>query len=117
MSQLPLPVRVVRAARRRIADKRQWTSGAAAKDANGYSINVRSPNAVAWCATGALQRAALDLGAEEGVAADLFGLVAHYGDGRPLVEINDGGGPGSGHGAVLAAFDDYLFAHNVDPDD
>jgi hypothetical protein len=45
-------------ARNLILDINHWTQGMPAKASTGYSIDPKSPDACAWCADGALQRAA-----------------------------------------------------------
>jgi hypothetical protein len=37
-----------------LSDSSKWTQGASARDARGYSLDPREPNAVCWCITGAL---------------------------------------------------------------
>ena len=46
---------MLRMARDKIIDKNHWTSGHAAKDANGRPISYRHPNATSWCAVGAIR--------------------------------------------------------------
>jgi hypothetical protein len=41
-----------------IADKSAWTQGSAAKTIGGTEVNPRDPDAVSWCARGALDVAA-----------------------------------------------------------
>lgn len=47
---------VLIAARARISDRSEWCKGAEARNAQGASVDPRSPAAVRWCATGALAR-------------------------------------------------------------
>jgi hypothetical protein len=46
----------LRAARDVIRRPEAWTKGASARDSNGAVVVAHSPNAVAWCTTGACRR-------------------------------------------------------------
>jgi hypothetical protein len=43
-------------ARDLIADPKRWTTGTTARDVDGVPIHSRKPQAVSWCAIGAIQR-------------------------------------------------------------
>ena len=47
---------VFTAARATIAQPENWTQGAAARNANGYSMFADNPYAVQWCSTGVLDK-------------------------------------------------------------
>ena len=53
----PTPRDLLAEARTLIARPESWTQGAAARDAEGEPVGVEHEDAVAWCATGALNRA------------------------------------------------------------
>ena len=46
---------ILRAARARIADPKNWTTDTFARDANGWPCSARDKNACRWCAYGALR--------------------------------------------------------------
>jgi hypothetical protein len=52
-----------------------WTQGAYARDANGQVVTTSSPNAVTFCASGAVFRADYDLNAG-GARSDTFDAFA-----------------------------------------
>jgi hypothetical protein len=39
-----------------LSDRSKWTKNALARDANGYPTDANSPEAVKWCASGAIHR-------------------------------------------------------------
>jgi len=45
---------ILRSARARIADRKNWTTGYMARTADGTACFAESPEAVSWCALGAL---------------------------------------------------------------
>lgn len=51
------PSEVLRAARAKIEDERCWTKGASARDADGYPLSPYAPDAVCFCAFGAVLNA------------------------------------------------------------
>lgn len=52
---------VLRKARELISRENQWTRGASARSSNNKAVRAADPNAVSWCAQGAVLRAAEDL--------------------------------------------------------
>jgi hypothetical protein len=77
-----------------VASEHRWTSGAWARDARGNRCSPLSPNAVRWCAVGALQKCAYDLIGNERSARELADgiakrLVPAHGG---LVFVNERGG-------------------------
>lgn len=48
-------IELLKSGRDRIADPKNWTKGYYARDAGGNPIGEDSPEAVCWCAAGALQ--------------------------------------------------------------
>jgi hypothetical protein len=77
--------------------ERGWTQGEYARHKNGRPIGPAEPNAVCWCATGAIMATGKSL------AADL--AVYHLGDalGDSVLRWNDT--PGRTQAEVLALFD------------
>ena len=55
-------IKVLRAARKLVANPKTWTSGAAARDGDGYALPSNNPRAVCWCAWGAMVKSAVSLG-------------------------------------------------------
>ena len=105
MSQT-LERQIVERARALIATKKTWTRHAVARDKNDQLTGWGYPNAVRWCAEGALLRATHDLTGDVERTGDLamqtaFRITA----GRDrLSNINDS----RGHKKVLKLFDTYL---------
>lgn len=60
-----------------------WCTGALAQSSDGYIVDTCSPNAVRWCAIGAIKRAGHDLGYASGTfedqALDLVLNAARFG--------------------------------------
>ena len=52
--QLRSPVRILEAALHLIEDKTRWTTNTLARDTHGCQVNSRSPEAVKFCAVGAI---------------------------------------------------------------
>jgi hypothetical protein len=91
---------VLKAARDKIADPKNWTQGVSARDHNGKYTSPCNYDAVSWCASGAVYDVA-DTSYEtyhEAIAA-LAGTPLGAVD--KVVEINDN----STHAEVLAMFD------------
>lgn len=90
------PLKALQAARARIATS--WTTGAFARYPNGYACSSEDPQAVRWCAAGALTLACrFEAGAWEKARGYLDRVI------KPgqLVTYNDT----HSHAEVLAAFD------------
>lgn len=45
---------VLKAAREKLADEKNWTQRVTARDAEGWPVNPKSPDACSWCIVGAL---------------------------------------------------------------
>lgn len=84
------------AARDLISDPKRWTTGYFAKKADGEITASRKPDAVCWCASGAVNRICGDnypLGQQvTNALALVMGIVVDFNDNSP-------------HEDVLAAFD------------
>ena len=93
---------ILRAARARIADPKNWTQGEMARDGSGKACPARSPNAVCWCAMGAVKVSGADFYSE---AADLLWQVSHDLFGRGVPYVNDDPDEDLGHSAVLKIYD------------
>ncbi len=83
----------LKAARALIEDPERWTQGAFARDAEGHSTPPCSPDAVCWCATGALRQVC-----PEGLSQEVF--LALEPTGSPE-SVNDD----EGYAATIAMFD------------
>ncbi len=93
-------------ARALIADPKNWTQGAYARDKDGINVGTSSPQAVCFCGNGALMHA--HAMAEPGLgyqaawdAMDALGCTARRVHGLAVESVNDR----LGHPAVLALYD------------
>jgi hypothetical protein len=77
-----------------VASEHRWTSGAWARDALGNRCSPLSPNAVRWCAVGALQKCAYDLIGNKRSAREVADGIAKRVVPGPggLVFVNERGG-------------------------
>lgn len=92
---------VLTKARELIADPDNWTQGEYARDARWRSVNPLHPEAVRWCAWGAMCRAKNTLAVDYDMGA--FGRLAPRGGSilSALMNFNDN----STHAEVLDLFD------------
>jgi hypothetical protein len=99
-------LQILRRARELISDPERWTTELAARDECNGSVAPWDESAVCWCAVGAMERAAHDLGvrvssnAYSAAMERLYALSPH----NSVVQVNDV----EGHAAVLALFDKAL---------
>jgi hypothetical protein len=105
MTKLSLEKQVIARARELIADKKHWTREAYARDLNSHPCDPLEKSAVRFCAVGALQRAAWDLGVGPG-PLDEANTVLRSLNVVCMPWLNDN----KGHAAVLALFDRGLAA-------
>jgi hypothetical protein len=94
----------LKAAKAKIANKKNWTTGHLAKDKAGMPCEVLDSRACKWCAVGALR--AVNNGDENRRARDLLDECAGEffktgKDYRSIVDVNDT----KGHATTLKAFD------------
>jgi hypothetical protein len=98
-------IAIIRRAREIISDPEKWTTHEGARDACNNPVSAVSKAAVCWCAAGALDRAAAELGylggCEWGRAAE---RLCELTPNNSIVEVNDE----EGHAAVLSLFDKAL---------
>lgn len=90
-SDLELKIVLRRAAR---IVKRGWVRDAYALDANGDDVDVKSPDAVGFCAWGAVKRASFDLGMSRMRVSTVLRSAAvrkkiQFGNTRSVVVFND----------------------------
>jgi hypothetical protein len=102
---VPLDIQIVRRARDLIADRAHWCQGFGALAADGRIANPRSGDAASFCALGALDRAAMDLGLDYCDVQGFAKAMTGSGDLQVLFDINDSR---NGHARVLAMFDRYI---------
>jgi len=95
---------VLREARELISDPERWAQGAWAKNAPGHSVQTRAPEAVSWCAAGAIYRCAgnsdLSIDTRE-LLYDVIGSNISPDSGHVIAEFNDT----HTHAEVLEMFD------------
>ena len=101
----PLQQQIIARALKLIEDEAHWTSIAIARKADGRTCESIHPQAVRFCAVGALDRAAYELfGAREGKRrarkAEKFVLAANNRPHDNLPLINDQ----EGHAVIVAMF-------------
>jgi hypothetical protein len=103
----PLKLQIVERARALIADEQHWCRRHLGEDVNGVAVSATSANAVKRCTLGALIAAAYQLTHDFDAAHQLGheALGPRY-RAATLMQINDT----SGHGAVLALFDEVIAA-------
>lgn len=91
---------VLKAARELIRDPARWCQDAFACDADGDAVHTLDPQAVRWCAVGALNKVA----PSSEVSADAYGLLEVAAGPICVSDINDA----EGHEAVLAVYDEAI---------
>jgi hypothetical protein len=96
---------ILRAARARIEDPKNWTTGFFAKDAGGRFVASRDECAVCWCALGALIAEA-DYVEERHSARFLFDASKSLFGEEDATVVNDD----LGHEAVLKLYDAAIAA-------
>jgi hypothetical protein len=99
-------LQVLRRAREIISDPGRWTQGTFARDEDGNSCDPRDDFACRWCALGAVTKAAVILGADDGIGSGAVDLLYEAQPLATVVAINDI----QGHEAILALFDRALEA-------
>jgi hypothetical protein len=82
-----------------ISDKKRWTQGAYARDANGGKVGALNPNAVCWCWTGAVIKCGGGQTFGAGLSGELLDLLK--GETAGPVHTNDD----KGHTAAMALFE------------
>ena len=98
-------IEVLGEARELISDKSAWCTGAAAKDSNGYPIDIFAVDtACRWDASGALVRVAGLKDAIYVLAYTIDEAIRMYPQHESLRGVNDN----EGHDAVLSVFDSAL---------
>ena len=81
----PVPLVVIERARQLISDEQHWCRGAYALGKRGASISFSHPNAVRFCAMGALFKAAFEVCSDEKAATNLaYELPKSF---RPLAHL------------------------------
>jgi hypothetical protein len=94
---------ILRAARARIEDPKNWTSDWYAKAADGRKIASTDVKATCWCALGAMESTGAS---ERGPEAMLLEEAARSLFSRGIIDVNDE----FGHGAVLKVYDAAIAA-------
>jgi len=91
-------LKIIRDARDLISDESRWTRGSFARDRQGYYVQTKSPEAVCWCAVGALIKCIPPGYHEERVIQAFQAAVPGH---KSITYINDE----RGHAATLETFD------------
>lgn len=94
---------ILRAARARIEDPKNWTTSAYARNAAGEKLDRDDAGAVCWCAYGALQAEGVVTCSEAG---SLLRKAAREKFGTTVIIVNDC----IGHSAVIDVFDAAIAA-------
>ena len=100
--------KVLTKARDLISSPERWTQGASARSANGCPVRVSCPDAVSWCALGAIEKAAGNRNEWLDEMAKLRAVV-----GSSIIRFNDF----HTHAEVLAAFDKAIEKNKPNPRD
>lgn len=98
-------LQILKRARNKIADRKQWTQFAFARSAGSGQVSPRSRQAVRWCAAGALHAVTTNLLGES--LAFLEGFV----EDRSLAAYNDS----HRHAEVVALFDKAIAILEAQP--
>lgn len=101
---------LLRAARQRITPRNQWTQGYWAFTWAGTKCDPQDPNAICWCAGGALNKEAPDPALILPAVAALEAALPDYGE-TGLFSYNDS----STHEQVLAWFDRAIAQQETTP--
>lgn len=96
---------IIRAARARIADPKNWTECASARDAQGRAVSSINPKACSWCALGAVLSVSHGKGNAELVALETA-VDQLFPDQVFIAGVNDN----LGHAAVLQMYDAAIAA-------
>lgn len=96
---------ILRAARARIEDPKNWTTGQFARNAKGDPVSCYSKKAVCWCAIGAVNAERTD-GSERRALDFLYDASERLYGNLDVSIINDDGD----HAAVLRVFDAAIAA-------
>ena len=103
-----LPIEILTQARHLIADRARWTRFAPARDPQGRRCSAIEPDAVRYCAYGALLKCAKDLVADKARAKELAQAAESVLSPKERISsINDR----KGHRSVLTHFDQALARH------
>lgn len=94
---------ILRAARARIEDPKNWTSDWYAKAADGEKVASTDVKATCWCALGAMESAGASERGPEGMLLEASAQALFS---RDIIDVNDE----FGHGAVLKVYDAAIAA-------
>lgn len=92
---------LLKRARERISAPERWTKGGYAKDAKGFSVAPDAPEAVCWCASGAVKAESPDGDELYDIRGALSLHISGITNGIP--RFNDA--PSTTHADILALFD------------
>ena len=86
-----------------LRDPKHWTTGACARDVNGYATESAGPDAVCWCLMGALYKCRLTIEARWSAEAKLNAAVRerksnHY--------VNFNNAPTTTHADIVALLEE-----------
>src|ERR1700743_869307 len=90
---------ILKDARELIADPSRWTQDSYARDVDGKTTDPINPDAVCWCAVGAIMKVKGSVGSV--IIQRPLGPLAEYTNGTSLISFNDN----HTHAEVLSVFD------------
>ncbi len=96
---------ILRAARARIEDPKNWTKNVLARDTRGREVPADDPRACRWCAYGALIAEGKSITSDEGHLLRVASRSA-FNIGVPCVNDDDD----KGHPAIIQVFDAAIAA-------
>ena len=85
-----------------LSDPKRWTKHANARDSNGQDCNLRSPEAVCWCITGAMSKVRNE--SYEAMYHKVMKAIIKLFDGNGIVAFNDD--PNTTHEMVMQVLEE-----------
>jgi hypothetical protein len=96
-------VKILKKAKKLIADPQHWTRGASARNAQGRGVIWNNPGAVSFCSIGALHHAAGPVKKDWRAVDRAFLMLKRAAETRDIADFNDD--PKTTHTDVMVAFD------------
>ena len=102
-------LKVLKKAKGRIWYKKNWTTGICARDSDNASVHSKDPNAICWCAYGAIVWATANYPQLDEVVAYIEEIVPIVKENSGIVAINDK----QGHEAIIRVFNQAIKSHRT----